>query len=390
MNQEKLKWSMSVRNEGHSQVGDIRLYGPVEEKEYFWDENESITPKKFNEDLKALEHCDSICVHLNTTGGDVYSALTICNTLKNLKQKVTVIVDGIAASAGSVIMCGGDEVKVSESSIVMIHGVKLGVMDYLDTDDLQKLLTSAQAIEKSAANVYAAKTGKSQEELLQAMKDETWLIGQEIIDFGFANGFIEAPAKTEVEVENRGGKAFMTINHLEMDLSHCKNLPVSIRMALDKEEKKKCSLEETSDQKDEEKENTEKQEDKDEKEEGEDDDMDEKKLEQARNEGIKMERQRFKEINEVAAFITDSELVSQAMNGEMNADTLARKALLKGAIKGATPQNTFMKALEEDMKESGMDGVGQAMPSHESGSLSEAQILGASMAESFKTLYGGK
>lgn len=377
---------MSVRNEGNLQVGDIRLYGPVEEREYPWDDCESITPKKFNEDLQALEHCDSICVHLNTTGGDVYSALAICNTLKNLKQKVTVIVDGIAASAGSVIMCGGDEVKVSESSIVMIHGVKLGIVDHLGTDDLQKLLASAQAIEKSAANIYAVKTGKSQEELLQAMKDETWLIGQEIIDFGFANGLIEAPDKTEVEIENKGGKAFMTVNHLEMDLSHCKNLPVSIRMALDKEKEKKCSLEAQEDDSDKEKEDQEK--DKEEKEEGEED-VDEKKLEQARNEGIKMERQRLKEINEVAAFITDSELVEKAMNGEMNADGLARQALLKGAIKGASPQNAFMKALEEDTKESGVNGIGQSLPAQESGSLDDPQYLGASMAHAYELLYGG-
>lgn len=383
-----MKWKMSVRNDSGTQVGDIRLYGPVEEED--WLLQESITPARFNEDLKALTNCESICVHLNSAGGDVYSALAICNTLKNLKQKVTVIVDGIAASAASVIMCGGDEVKVSEGSIVMIHGVKLGVMDYLDTDDLQKLLSSAQAIERSAANVYAAKTGKSQEELLQAMKEETWLTGQEIIDFGFADGFVENPTSTEIEVKNRGGKAMMTINHLEMDLSHCKNLPASIRMALDKE-KKKCSLEESSDQQDEEKEDTKnkKKEDEDEKE-GEDDDMDEKKLEQARNEGIKMERQRLKEISEVATFITDAELIEKAMNGEMNADTLARKALLKGAIKGAMPQDAFMRALEEDTKESGLNGLGQAIPAQESGSLDSIDSIGLSMATAYNQMFGGK
>ena len=104
----------------------------------------------------------------------------------------TVIVEGIAASAASVIMCAGDEVQVYPGSMVMIHGVSGLLWDYYNLQDLKKLQKDFDASERAIAEIYHAKTGIEVDQLRSMMTRETWMVGQEAIDNGFIFDIIVA------------------------------------------------------------------------------------------------------------------------------------------------------------------------------------------------------
>ena len=126
-------------------VGDdeaeITLYGDVMSRQptdWWTGEPEPglyITPEGFMEDLAAVKDKGHITVKLNSCGGDLYTGIAIHNALKALSGEVNVVVEGIAASAASVIMCAGDTVTVYPGSLVMIHGVSVFLWDALRSEE---------------------------------------------------------------------------------------------------------------------------------------------------------------------------------------------------------------------------------------------------------------
>ncbi len=150
-----------------------------------------ITPEGFLEDLEAIKDKPKIRIKLNSCGGDLYTGIAIHNALKGLKGTKTVVVEGIAASAASVIMCAGDDVQVYPGSMVMIHGVAGLFYDYMTIADLKKAIKGFDAAEQAIANIYKAKTGTDAETLRSLMSKETWMIGQDAVNRGFANTLLE-------------------------------------------------------------------------------------------------------------------------------------------------------------------------------------------------------
>ena len=121
-------WNMASTGDDE---GEITLYGDVMSQQpvdWWTGEPEPglfITPEGFMEDLAAVKDKGHITVKLNSCGGDLYTGIAIHNALKALSGEVNVIVEGIAASAASVIMCAGDTVTVYPGSLIMIHGVSV-------------------------------------------------------------------------------------------------------------------------------------------------------------------------------------------------------------------------------------------------------------------------
>ena len=183
-------WNMASVSEDE---GEITLYGDVMSQQpvdWWTGEPEPglyITPEGFMEDLEEIKGKSKITVKLNSCGGDLYTGIAIHNALKALPGSVNVIVEGIAASAASVIMCAGDTVTVFPGSLVMIHGVSVMLWDYLNVADMEKLIKSMDASEAAVAEIYNAKTGIDTEELREMMRSETWMTGREAIDHGFAD-----------------------------------------------------------------------------------------------------------------------------------------------------------------------------------------------------------
>lgn len=134
-------WNMASTGDDE---GEITLYGDVMSQQpvdWWTGEPEPglfITPEGFMEDLAAVKDKGHITVKLNSCGGDLYTGIAIHNALKALSGEVNVIVEGIAASAASVIMCAGDTVTVYPGSLIMIHGVSVMLWDYMNMQDMKR------------------------------------------------------------------------------------------------------------------------------------------------------------------------------------------------------------------------------------------------------------
>lgn len=173
---------------------EIMLYGDVvsERPTEWWGdpiEGQYIILSEFLTELKQVEDVSELTVRIHSIGGNVYDAITIHNRLKALKARVTVIIDGVAMSAGAIIACAGDIVQVFPGSLIMIHkcwGYAVG-----NADDLRKTADGFDVADRSQAAIFSAKTGTAQDELLTMMAEETYLTGQEAIDSGFADEMVE-------------------------------------------------------------------------------------------------------------------------------------------------------------------------------------------------------
>jgi ATP-dependent Clp endopeptidase proteolytic subunit ClpP len=160
-----------------------------------------IDAKLVDRKIKEAGPLDEIDVRLNTPGGSAYEGLAIHNLLKDHPAKVTTIVDGVAASAGSLILMAGDVRRVPKNALVMIHNPSTAAWG--EKDELLKAANRLDQVKSAAIETYAARTGLSAEKLAKMMDDETWLNGTEAVAQKFATeeaGEVSMSAAT-VEVE---------------------------------------------------------------------------------------------------------------------------------------------------------------------------------------------
>ncbi len=123
---------------------------------------------------------------INSPGGDCVAAAQIYNMLSNYKGKVTVKIDGIAASAASVIAMAGKEVLMSPVSMLMIHNPMTIAMG--DHAEMQKAIDMLAEVKESIINAYVLKTGLSRAKLSHLMDSETWMNANKAVELGFADG----------------------------------------------------------------------------------------------------------------------------------------------------------------------------------------------------------
>lgn len=181
------------------------------------------------EDLAAVKDKSRITVKLNSCGGDLYTGIAIHNALKALSGEVNVVVEGIAASAASVIMCAGDTVTVYPGSLVMIHGVSVMLWDYLNIQDMKQLMKGMDASERAVAEIYNAKTGIAVDTLRSMMTKETWLTGREALDKGFADALKED--ENEPEMSMSKDKKVLYCNGVHHNIEGLHNVPGTIPIA---------------------------------------------------------------------------------------------------------------------------------------------------------------
>jgi ATP-dependent Clp protease, protease subunit len=149
-----------------------------------------VSARHFASDLKALGDVKNIDVSINSPGGSLFDGLAIHNMLKRHPAKVTVIIDGIAASAASVIAMAGDEILMPENAFMMIHeasGVAVGT-----ADDMREYADFLDKTLASLVSVYRAKTDMADDELISMIKAESWLSALDAVALGFATATIEA------------------------------------------------------------------------------------------------------------------------------------------------------------------------------------------------------
>ncbi len=177
--------------------GERTLYfdGYIAEDSWFDDD---ITPKKFKAEL--MESDGDISVWINSPGGDVFAASQIYNMLKEYKGKVTVKVDGLAASAASVIAMAGDEVSMSPVAMLMIHNPS--TLIWGEESDMVKAKEMLAEVKESIINAYEVKTKLSREKISKMMDMETWMSAKKAVELGFANKVLYEEADTDLPVSN--------------------------------------------------------------------------------------------------------------------------------------------------------------------------------------------
>lgn len=162
----------------------LELYGTIAEESWFDDD---ITPRMFKEELTSGD--GPITVWINSPGGDCVAASQIYSMLMDYKGNVTVKIDGLAASAASVIAMAGTKVLMAPTAMMMIHNPM--TMAFGDHADMQKAIEMLGEVKESIINAYEIKTGQSRAKLSHLMDAETWMNANKAIELGFCDGLLE-------------------------------------------------------------------------------------------------------------------------------------------------------------------------------------------------------
>ena len=173
-------WNWTVTNNDEKTERILTLSGVIAEESWFDDE---VTPKIFRDELMSGE--GDITVWINSPGGDCIAAAQIYNMLLEYKGNVTIKIDGIAASAASVVAMAGNKVTMSPVSMLMIHNPM--TMAAGDTTEMKKAISMLTEVKESIINAYELKTGMSRDKIAKLMDAETWMDANKAVELGFAD-----------------------------------------------------------------------------------------------------------------------------------------------------------------------------------------------------------
>ncbi len=201
---------------------ELLLYGTISSQQSWWDDR--VTPAQFNRELEALgEDVPEIVVRIHSPGGDVFAANAIYTRLKDHSAKITVKVDGWAASAATIIAMAGDIIKIPRNGVFMIHDPAMTVWSTFRAEDFEKMAQELKVIKQSIINAYATKTGKTTEEISGFMSNETWWTGDEAVENGFCDEVMFEDVRTVVENTSR-----IIVNSVPIDIGGFRTVPKNL------------------------------------------------------------------------------------------------------------------------------------------------------------------
>ena len=179
---------------------ELTMYGDIVESrpvDWWTDEpieGQFIVLDEFLEDLKTVEGAKRLTIRMNSYGGDAIVADVIHNRLRELQRsgmEITCIVDGVAMSGGSLIMCACDTVEVNPSSLIMIHNAWQFLYGGYNVEELMKTAEALDAADRMQASIYQRKTGLPEAEIRAMMAETTYMTGTEAVEKGFADKLID-------------------------------------------------------------------------------------------------------------------------------------------------------------------------------------------------------
>ena len=171
----------------------LELYGTIASESWFDDD---VTPAMFKDELYA--DTGPVTIWINSPGGDCIAASQIYSMLIDYPGTVTVKIDGVAASAASVIAMAGTEVLMAPTALMMIHNP--ATMAFGDHNDMKAAVKMLDEVKQSIINAYSIRTGLSDEELSRMMEAETWMNARKAIALGFADGMLEDSKRAVTDV----------------------------------------------------------------------------------------------------------------------------------------------------------------------------------------------
>ncbi len=178
-NKKFWKW----RNEADSGSRELVINGVIAEESWLDDD---VTPELFKAELNKKE--GDITLWINSPGGDCIAASRIYSMLMDYKGNVTVKIDGMAASAASVIAMAGNEVLMAPTAMMMIHNPL--TLAYGNAEEMERTIKVLDEVKQSIINAYEIKTSLSRARISKLMDEETWMNAKKAMELGFADGII--------------------------------------------------------------------------------------------------------------------------------------------------------------------------------------------------------
>jgi ATP-dependent Clp protease, protease subunit len=195
-NEQANKMAASIKHdfkaEAKGDTTEITIYGDIGES--WW--GESISANDIKSALKEVE-TESITIRLNSPGGDAFDGIAIYNQLKNHDAKVIAYVDGLAASAASIIAMAADELIMNTGSMMMIH--EASTFTWGTKADIKKTLNALEGIDKSIADIYMTRYTGERDELNSLVESESWFTASEAVEVGLADKVNKIDDETEIE-----------------------------------------------------------------------------------------------------------------------------------------------------------------------------------------------
>lgn len=199
-----------------SQGAELKIYGPIVSEHSWFENGDPVTANDFAKDLEGLGGKD-VTVRINSPGGDIFAAHAIHNQLRAYSGNVTVVIDGLCASAATVVAMAGKKILMPTNALFMIHNPAMGLGDYYSAEDLSKVINALNGAKDSIIAAYKKRCKLSEAELSKLMDEETWMGAQECL----AKGFIDE-IDGEVTAMRNGNQ--LVINNLAVDMTKFKNL----------------------------------------------------------------------------------------------------------------------------------------------------------------------
>ena len=185
MNKQKKFWNWRNQADDTEAPGPriLELYGTIASESWFDDD---VTPQMFKDELLAGD--GDVVIYLNSPGGDCIAASQIYTMLMDYSGNVIVKIDGIAASAASVIAMAGTEVVMAPTSLMMIHNPMTAAFG--SREEMEKAIEMLEEVKESIINAYEIKTGLSRARISHLMDSETWMNAKRAIELGFADAMM--------------------------------------------------------------------------------------------------------------------------------------------------------------------------------------------------------
>lgn len=195
----------------------LELYGTIATDSWLDDD---LTPAMFKDEL--MKGKGPITVWINSPGGDCVAASQIYSMLMDYPGDVTVKIDGIAASAASVIAMAGTKVLMAPTALMMIHNP--ATMAYGDHNDFSKAIEMLEEVKESIINAYEIKTGLPRLKLSRLMDSETWMSANKALELGFADALLE---------DEKRGTPGVSFAYSERDMTNTLMGKITARMKTD-------------------------------------------------------------------------------------------------------------------------------------------------------------
>jgi ATP-dependent protease ClpP protease subunit len=178
-------------------VARIDIYESIGYDPWF---DEGVGAKQFAKDLREIK-ASRIELHINSPGGFAFDGVTMYNALRDHDAFVAVTVDGMAASAASIIAMAGDEVTMNRASEMMVHDAS--GLCYGQARDMEEMREFLDGISDDIAAIYADRAGGTKAEWREIMHGETWFSAQEAVDAGLADRIVELKEEDAEKAKTR-------------------------------------------------------------------------------------------------------------------------------------------------------------------------------------------